>query len=589
MSVREIVYNAISGASQTKADIKYVYKITWFFETLKAKMIYLALSSDCLLILSDTLDEIVDWSPVYYMDIENIIISTENSSLILFQLVNNQKTYPASAIPMSTQYPKAFLEKLKILWKTCYMAKTARYQECPISEKNFYHPHLIGSGIAVMEEEQKETWEGKILNYRGYKIKMQGELKESKSAEASFDSEPIESSINYFRYTLKYNLTVDISNLIPINILSKGYLADDLKYMCEMYSKQIIGYYNKNTPCIIDYSERYIKSFDNDISEWDGWQTRAISSTTACAVIIFRRMYIPPLMDSYQYIVLYYVSHFEFMDDDQTEDNKEAKADICIQLRPLLFSSIKKIDMIADSICPVDISTGWHDQILNLRKSSLYLQFDEIAHLEKLYLEKYEFSKKIKKDSFDPGKAYTASVINLLGKELAEYLKVREKEISKKVLIPINKGEVQKSIPKQSIVIPKSMLEKMIERLNSIAKNYGSSTKMKHDQPEVIARTIEGTRSCAATATHFEDYLYWSEKVSNYLAGKFNLLVNENVSGLELLCEITKGYLEAKRRRNVENVLHYLLHLRKKNENFTPKISMGENLRTFRQTITIMN
>jgi len=598
MSIEEKLFNAISTSSRSKVPIKAVFKVIWFFETLKAKTVYLAFSNECFLILSDSLDEVPFWSPVYYMDIEHIIVSTGNSAQIMFQMKNVEKSYPAPTIPIYAYDSTALLERISVFWRTCYMSRTATYEICPILKRNFLHPHLASFIPPPSNTDNSlESKEGKVVTFRGYKLLIPNELVEDKYTNDCYRRKIITEKSKQYSYTITNDLFFEVSEHISNNILSKGYLADNLKYLCEKYELHLMDVHEGSGEYTVHLSSEFKKTIDNDLSEWEGWETCMVGKSTACSVIALRRKYIPPLMNSYQYIIIFSLAKFTVFklaklganaphEPEMREDEQKKRIfDLFLEIRPQIIELVKITRQVADSVVPVETFSSYFERIIDLRKNSLFLQFDEIAHLEEIKREKYETPRKYIEEEVDMGKIYTVSVINLLARELTKLLRSRDKETLIQVSGPMKaKNTLTSKIElynKQTIIVPTDILKSMVKRLNNLISTICQSKRMTCESPEAIADLLESSGFWSSTTVHREDYLYWREKVANYLAAKLNLVSSEEYTGIPLLCDITNTYLESTRRVIGESILHYLFHLREKDDIFMQKISVGENFKQF--------
>eukprot|EP01022_Parablepharisma_sp_SALTPOND_P018409 TRINITY_DN3005_c0_g1_i1.p1 TRINITY_DN3005_c0_g1~~TRINITY_DN3005_c0_g1_i1.p1 ORF type:complete len:864 (-),score=66.54 TRINITY_DN3005_c0_g1_i1:13521-16112(-) len=589
MSMRENVFTALAAATCTKVPIKAVFKVKCLLGCLDTTSVYLAFSNECFLILSKFLDEIVEWSPVYYADIQYVVKSSSHPHQLLFQLVNHTKKYPASIIPLYAISSKLLLRTLKVLWTTDSMARTATYVKYPRIKRPFAHPSF--ADIKNPEPEPNDEFKVgnfKEVTFRGYKLIIPEELKDDPFAEGCYKKR-IRSEINGCKYRMENTLGLEVSELIPSSVLSEGRLADNIKYVCEKYGLQTLADYGCKEGYKFEYSGEFPKVLKTDLAKWEAWETLIFGASMACSVIVMRRAYIPPLMDSYQYLIFFSVVKYRIrpprLRSPVNEEELKSSSDGALKLQPVILELFETFKQVASSVVPSEICSKRYKRIIGLRKKAMYLHFDEVKHLEQIEeREKQEREGNIPKGFPTPVEGigpdlYVASVLNYMHKAILNIAKSKD-SLAKEVPALEQQHSVFMKLggqSKQSVIVPSSKLEQIEAYLKEILDKLGYIIRTEHEKPEAIVKVLESSGFYSNLPMNREYHLAWKEKVANYLAAKLECVGN----GIQVVSEITTSILGKAKRPVGEGVLHYLLHLREKGDTFLPKIPFGEGLKNF--------
>jgi len=597
MSIRSKVFNAITVSSNSKKPINFLTKVKCLLGSLKLETAYIGLSNTCFTLYSKDLNEIPKWSPIYYSDIEFIVVSSENPCQLMFQVTNRRKSYPTPSIPVFSVNSAILLENLSVLWSTDYMATTGQYSICPIIRRSYLHPSfdILPPPITESNEEYKIGNIKEIMS-NNYKLIIPDDLEEAAFMDGCFKKKIKGKIVRDYICNIDLTFAYEISQMIPDNVLAEGRLADNIKYIAEKYGKQILQEHGLKECMKVEYSQEFPKILKTDLSKWEGWETLIQGGPLFSSVIVLRRSFIPPLMDSYQYIIFYTMVQFKPDSSNNPKKITSSESDIILELKPEMVEMAEITKKIAESIVPTEVCSKYYNKILNLRKRAMLLQVEETEHLEKiekLKKKQAELENSPSKNStitpegdlsYNLGRLYAASAINALHKEMLIIMKNREKGdigLENKIEDPLS-ALIRKSDVKQSVIVPVNLLSLMINTLKEMLDSLGYIIRLEHEAPESVVQLIENSGYFSSTSSKVHYYLNWKEKIANYLASVMKCTTAHNgLCALDLISEITQSYLDKYRRIIGENILYYLLHIREKDKMFDAKIGFGEMMRKF--------
>ncbi len=618
MSMTDRVMRALSAASRTRAPFKRIFKAKFLLNTLEPQTVYFALSTECVVILNRELAEIDGWSPVYYSDIEYILSSEDDACQMLFQVLPRRRKYPSLAYMFWTRYSAQLVEHMTVLWTTDNMAKTGAYVACPIIRRPFLHPSF--DGLTVPDPEPNDQYRAEDMTevgFRGYRILVPKNLREVPFTEACY-KQKLQGEIRGNSYIMEYTLAFEASQPLPMGVLDNGRVADDMKYLAENYGTRIFRGYGSTAICRTETSAEFRKVMRTDLAEWKGWEAQMFCGTMGCYVVVLRRAYIPPLLDSYQYLIFtsfvqVKISQLQSeVDHTSEEELKKSLApvmdaqpvaskaeDIFLQLKPKISEMNSAVERVAASVVPIEVCSKYYKQIVRLKKKAMLLLFDEVRYLQgleqKARLAKKRLSLAIKGEVSTPmepsepdlGRLYAASVYSFMQAELKKVVQEREKLRSDIVPNPRSSLSVHSGVLNErksvSSVNPLKKISTIRDKITDILSQLGCVVKAEFAAPEHVVDLIESTGMYANTSSNTEYNLVWQDKIANYLSAQLNIAPGPAESGLAILVSVVNNYLNKYKRAQGQKIVQYALHLRETRSLFTFGIPLHETLKAMMQ------
>eukprot|EP00831_Metopus_contortus_P056057 TRINITY_DN4768_c0_g2_i1.p1 TRINITY_DN4768_c0_g2~~TRINITY_DN4768_c0_g2_i1.p1 ORF type:complete len:860 (-),score=133.08 TRINITY_DN4768_c0_g2_i1:128-2707(-) len=541
---------------------------------------------------------------------------------------------------------QAILEKIDDLWTTDKMARTGIFSLCPVLTRTFQH-----YTFSMFKQPPLVTFppfqEGQVVEYRQYKFILPSEMKRLPLSETCFKYS-VNGEIRGNIYTIENTLVLEVSDLISINILSQGRLSDDLKHFAEKFALRVLS----ERGCKEQYkrmkSKEFIKKMENELAEWRGWQAIIEGPFVSCSVLALRRLYIPPMLDSYQYVLIASIVDVKITKKNSSEckeknsgkknsqKKKEKKKknlertspeisyqvpskekDIIIDIQPQIDKMLSIVENIGESVIPRDVSCKSFRKIIELRKKSLLMQFDEIHYRKSLEVDLRKLSKaysispeKFKRkptltptplenteEYYDPysfeidslGTLYSVSVVNLALNELNKIKLNLIKDAAEEKSNENSKADIykrstfQRSEAKSQstkidvIKYSGTTIDSDIETLNKMLDSLNCKVIVEIEDPESIIEIIKSKGINSDKSLKFEDFLIWDKKVANFVAAKLDTAAEHNGKTLiPFISNIFFKYLNKYKRSIGDNLIAYLIHIREKNCAFSTEMAIEE-------------
>ena len=250
----------------------------------------LCISEHSLLFLDQTFTTLL--GEIFYAHINRIIEQEDTSGdVIRFEFSDQRPSGIPRKMTLITGDKRKILDYLRCCWETDYMWRLSTVATLQIHKERINIKRYKDKAVNYISKDiylapPSDEIKIKVAGY-GYFIK-----KFFKPTHISVEHSGINDGESY----LVGVIIKEVKLLEQIN--------PDIRTLAELFSENLI-------PAGTDYAylrnNPYIKKYNlsNDIAKWEGWETLIITTQQVITVIILRRKFIPPLMDSGQDFYIY--------------------------------------------------------------------------------------------------------------------------------------------------------------------------------------------------------------------------------------------------------------------------------------------
>jgi hypothetical protein len=234
---------------------------------------------------------------IYLAHIETVLVETRHLSALQFQLSENRDSSIPAKINVFSDDRRLLITHLTAAWKTDHMFRKGKITNLSIYKHRFLD-------FKNDEIEKKTTLPNFVLDPFEYKI---GHNRHELKQYCFFLPAEYEPQKQVGIYTNKENknckIMIQITDPMPLEIMRQLGDREELKFYAQIFLEGIMG--ETNYYWILSskiYNKRNNLTFDS--AEWSGWEILIREPKRESVIIILRRKYIPPMMDTFQDIAI---------------------------------------------------------------------------------------------------------------------------------------------------------------------------------------------------------------------------------------------------------------------------------------------
>jgi hypothetical protein len=285
--------------SKLKATIEYFCQATHIGieENVPfSEIIVLCLGQHSLFLLDETMQKLK--GEVFYAHIKRLVeqkTSTETEDVIRIEMNEDRPTGIPAKVTLITTEKAIFLKHLKCYWETDYMWRVSKIGFLRIDQENI---ELKRFKPKKKDNKPKDKYTKCSTN--SFKFNQQGY---SYFCNAAFKPSRL---LGEYTGTLENGENYMLKVIIEQSKLLEN-MRDDLKSKTESKAESLLNSNSLEPPNAFCYLKNcaYFKKMNLvlDLASWAGWEVLLKSGNIYFSIIILRRKFIPPLMDSGQDLI----------------------------------------------------------------------------------------------------------------------------------------------------------------------------------------------------------------------------------------------------------------------------------------------